>query len=233
MSSRKLLTFFIPKDQWPKTKLAQFGKLYALKTAAMKHNQDTLYILMRKDAHNMTYKTDGHGLKPDVWHITLDLKNDQMIKEGTHQTLHGNLVENTKKKDRQPDNTFYIDNIVPKAKVEPDKYHDKRKNREVDNWDVQANNLIKILEPEELQNVVLGKDWITVLDEYQNMLQKLLVQQKVEFFKKQQIKSLPAPQVLEEEAKKEAAEQVQKEEKDAEQEAQKWIDFVITHPEEL
>ncbi|KAF9559505.1 hypothetical protein CPC08DRAFT_708799 [Agrocybe pediades] len=175
--SSSSLTLFARKagkgyGTFPEAYLARLGVMFSCKQVAnelkAKHNLDVIKILFRADAHPWTYNTGLNAIKPDLWHLTLDVKDKEMDTKSQHLTVHayvgldehGTII-----------NMFNIDSIVPKLKkgsttelaVEPDSYIDYRKGgKPVNNWDPASLEFFP--EPAELKKVVLGKGFITVAE---------------------------------------------------------------------
>ena len=81
-----------------------------------------------------------------------------------HITLHGYMAMEL---DGNVLNMFNVNKVLAKGepegtpKEENDAYYDSKKERNVNNWDLK--NLVEIEEPKELRNIVLGKDFISIL----------------------------------------------------------------------
>lgn len=103
----------------------------------------------------------------DEWHFTFDLKNAKMIAENKHLTVHGYIFTNPTT-DTIP-NFWHVDRVSAKNSVEgvameetDEGFVMKRgQTSSIDNWDMKELNAID--EPEELQRVRLGDDFLFVL----------------------------------------------------------------------
>lgn len=91
-----------------------------------------------------------------------------MVDNDEHLTVHAVIKQDST---GEIENMFNIGSTIPKFKkgsttdlaIEKDSYLDPRKGKQVNNWDPA--NLLTYPEPPELKHVVLGKGFITVVQD--------------------------------------------------------------------
>jgi len=151
------------------------GKIVAEELKS-KYKLDVVKVLWRADAHPWTYNTAHGGFKQDRMHLTLDVKTSDMETSKEHLTVHAYIKV---KPDGSIENMFDIDSVVPKLKkgsttelaIEQDSYVNKSKGGKItNNWDPA--HLETYPAPPELKNVVLGKGFITVVEDALNHIAK-------------------------------------------------------------
>lgn len=142
--------------------------MYAAKQTALMQNPNAQYILIRADVHPNTYNTQTGKVMKDDFHITIDYKDAQMFHDQMHQTVHGYIAVNSVT--GTVTNMWNVGTAVPKTgelglarKVENDAWFDKRRNKNINNWDMSK--LTEVVEPDELVRVRLGDNFITALSE--------------------------------------------------------------------
>ncbi|MCJ1472210.1 hypothetical protein MMC13_000857 [Lambiella insularis] len=139
--------------------------IHAAKKATLMHNKDARRILVRKDAHDGSINSQTGEMEPDERHLTVDYKTDQMIRDETHQTLHGYIeIDPTTKR---AINYYNVGSAKLKDQVESDTYF--RKFVRINNWGARA--MVEVEEPDELQDLDLGDDFFTIPSEILDKLE--------------------------------------------------------------
>lgn len=178
------IKFLVRGPLFYKDAMQFLGLLHAAKTSALQYNPNTRQILIRlvapssdssdqelilirADAHETTFNTLTGEVVDDDSHYTLDIKDANMVKNKTHQTIHGYVAPFTE----TLNNMLVVDRVVHKkrsptdttARVEKDLWYHDEKHRWINNWDKALNKgLREIDEPAALRDVELGQAFMAV-----------------------------------------------------------------------